>query len=376
MKNVKRFSIIVILVFFLFTLFSVVGCRDQAKAKKSQDNGAEKKENKQETGKEETKKEPKTETDAVPVQVISPTRGDISSFLLYSSNVDSEKMVDIYPLTSGIIEQINYYEGDSVKKGAVLAVLDDREASINEKKAKINYEQLKAEFERQKEIFNQNLISKEDYEKLRFRMENAMLDWKQAQLMLSYTRIKSPISGAVTKRHIKTGNKITTAQLTFSVVNVKEKIVVVNIPGQERAHLYLKQKSIISAAPLEIQGSVKRISPAIDPESGTFRVTVEISDPQNTLAVGQFVNVKIVKKVHKNVVLLTKDALIYDGGKIFVFIINEENKALKKSIKTGFEDGARVEVVEGVSDKDRVVTAGKSSLRNNTLVKIIEPIVS
>lgn len=376
MKNMKRLFIVIILIFFMFSLFSAVGCRGQAQAEKSRDNGAEKKENKQETGKEETKKGTKTETDAVPVQVISPTRGDISSFLLYSSNVDSDKMVDIYPLTSGIIEKINYYEGDPVKKGAVLAVLDDREASINEKKAKINYEQLKAEYERQKEIFNQNLISKEDYEKLRFRMENAMLDWKQAQLMLSYTRITSPISGVVTKRHIKTGNKITTAQLTFSVVNVKEKIVVVNIPGQERAHLYLKQKSIISAAPLEIQGSVKRISPAIDPESGTFKVTIEISDPKNSLAVGQFVNVKIVKKVHKNVVLLTKDALIYDGGKIFVFVINEENKALKKSIKTGFEDGTRVEVVEGVNDKDRVVTAGKSSLRNNTLVKIIEPIVS
>jgi len=363
MKKVKKFSIIIILILFMFSLFSAVGCKDQASAKKNHNDGAE-------------KKETETDTDAVPVQVISPTRGDISSFLLYSSNVDSEKMVDIYPLTSGIIEKINYDEGDSVKKGTVLAVLDDREASINEKKAKINYEQLKAEFERQEDIFNQDLISKEDYEKLRFRMESALLDWEQGQLLLSYTRITSPISGVVTKRHIKIGNKITTAQLTFSVVNVKEKIVVVNIPGQERAHLYLKQKSVISAAPLEIQGSVKRISPAIDPESGTFKVTVEISDPKNTLAVGQFVNVKIVKKVHKNVVLLTKDALIYDGGKIFVFIIDEENKALKKAIKTGFEDGARVEVVEGVSDKDRVVTAGKSSLRNNTLVKIIEPIVS
>jgi membrane fusion protein (multidrug efflux system) len=350
----------------MFTLFSAVGCRDQSQA--------EKKEDKQESGKKETKKE--TDTDAVPVQVISPTRGDISSFLLYSSNVDSEKMVDIYPLTSGIIEKINYDEGDSVAKGTVLAVLDDREASINEKKAKINYEQLKAEFERQEDIFKQDLISKEDYERLRFRMENALLDWKQGQLLLSYTRITSPISGLVTKRHIKIGNKITTAQLTFSVVNVTEKIVVVNIPGQERAHLYLKQKSVINAGPLEIQGSVIRISPAIDPESGTFKVTVDIKDPKNTLAVGQFVNVKIVKKIHKNVVLLTKDALIYDGGKIFVFIVNEENKASKKAIKTGFEDGARVEVVEGVSDKDRVVTAGKSSLRNNTLVKIIEPIVS
>jgi len=374
MKNIKKFSILIIIILFLVALFSTTGCRDQAQAEKSHDKKAEKKGDKQPKDQNGTKEE--KGTDAVPVQVINPARGDISSFLLYSSNVDSEKTVDIYPLTSGIIEKINYDEGDAVAKGAVLAVLDDREASINEKKAKINHEQLKAEFERQEEIFKQNLISKEDYEKLKFRMENALLDWKQAQLLLSYTRITSPISGVVTKRHIKIGNKITTAQLAFSVVNVKEKIVVVNIPGQEREHIYLRQKSVISAGPLEIAGSVKRISPAIDPESGTFKVTVEVKDPKNTLAVGQFVNVKIVKKVHRNVVLLSKDALIYDGGKIFVFVINEENKAVKKAIKTGFEDGSRVEVVEGVSDEDRVVTAGKSSLRSNTLVKIIEPIIS
>jgi membrane fusion protein (multidrug efflux system) len=150
----------------------------------------------------------------------------------------------------------------------------------------------------------------------------------------------------------------------------------VNIPGQEREHLYLKQKSFITAGSHDTPGSVKRISPAIDPESGTFRVTVEIKDPKNTLAVGQFVNVKIIKKIHQDVILLTKDALIYDGGKIFVFVVDKENKASKKSIKTGFEDGTQVEVVEGLTDKDRVVTAGKSSLRNNTLVKIIESIVS
>src|SRR4030042_3274255 len=77
--------------------------------------------------KPETKKDQKKETDteAVPVQVVNPYSGDISSFILFSSNIDSEKMVDIYPMTSGIIEKINHDEGDSVNKGDVLAILDD-----------------------------------------------------------------------------------------------------------------------------------------------------------------------------------------------------------------------------------------------------------
>lgn len=316
------------------------------------------------------------ETEAIPVQVVKPARGSISSYLLFSSNVDSEKMVDIYPMTLGIVETIRFDEGDWVDKGAVLAVLDDREASLNEEKSRLNYEQLKAELERQEEIFKRELISKEEYERLKFKADSALLDWKQQKLFLAYTRIASPISGQVNRRYIKVGNKVTTAQMAFSVVNTREKIAVVNIPTQERLNLFLKQKAVIMAGAKEIAGAVKRISPSVDPESGTFKVTVEVDDRDNTLAVGEFVNVKIVKKVHENVVLLTKEALVYEGGKIFVFVVDGKNNALKKEIQTGFEDGSKVEVTGGITEQDRVVTAGKSSLKSDTLVKVVEPIVS
>lgn len=325
--------------------------------------------------KPDEKKKDEKKTDAVPVQVVNPYHGDISSFLLFSSNVDTEKIVDIYPMTMGIIEEIRRDEGDKVKKGDILAVLDDREAVINEKRAQINYEQLKAELERQKAMFEKQMISKDEHEKLKFRVQTAKLDWDHNKLLLSYTRITSPISGVVSRRFIKTGNKINTSQLAFSVVEPKEKIAVVNIPGQEREHIYLKQKCVILTTPKEVDGKVKRISPAIDPESGTFKVTVDISDKKNLLAIGQFVNVKVIKKVHENVILLTKDALVYDGGKIFVYLVTEENKAFKKMIKTGFEEKNVVEVTDGLTGEEKVVTAGKNSIKNEMLVKILEPVI-
>jgi RND family efflux transporter MFP subunit len=278
-------------------------------------------------------------------------------------------------MTTGIIEKINFDEGDFVKKDAVLAILDDREASINEKKAKINYEQLKNEFERQKEIYEKQMISKEEYDKFGFNLETARLDWEQKKLLLSYTRIKTPIAGVVTKRYIKSGNRINTSQLSFSVVHTREKMAVVNIPEQEKDFVFIRQKAEITTAMHNVSGFVKRISPAIDPESGTFKVTVGVTDEKSLLAVGQFVNVKIIKKVHEDVVLITKDALLYEGGKIYVFIVKKDNKAVKKLVKLGFEEGNTVEISEGLDVKERVVTAGKSSLKNDTLVKVVEPII-
>ncbi|MCP5054335.1 MAG: efflux RND transporter periplasmic adaptor subunit [bacterium] len=343
--------------------------KSSEKADKNDKQRAGKKENQGEEDKDEKK------TDAIPVQVIAPAVGDISSFLLFSSNIDSEKVVDIYPMTYGIIRKIYFDEGQHVKKDAVLALLDDREALINEQKAGINYRNLQSEFARKKELHERNMLSKEEFERFKFNLETAQLDWKQKKLMLSYTRITTPISGVVTMRHIKEGNKINTSQLAFSVVEDKEKIAVVNIPEQEKNALFLKQKAVVFSGSQQVPGSVKRISPAIDPESGTFKVTVDVSDKEGIFAVGQFVNVKIIKKVHKDAILVTKDAIVYEGGKVFVFVVNKENKAMKKSVKLGFEEGNRVEVLEGLDPNEQVVTAGKSSLQNDTLVKIVKPVI-
>ncbi len=311
-------------------------------------------------------------TDAVPVQIVKPTRGDISSFLLFSSNIDAEKIVDIYPMSSGIIRKILRDEGDKVRKDDALAILDDREAVINEKRAHINYKKLTNEFERKKLIFEKQMISKEEFDSLKHQMDTAKLDWEQNKLLLSYTRITTPISGVVTKRFFKEGNKVSTSQLAFSVVQNKEKIAVVNIPEQEKDNLFLKQKTVIICGKKEVPGFVKRISPAIDPDSGTFKVTVHVNDKEDGLSVGQFANIKIIKKVHKNVMILSKDALIYEGGKVYIFVLDKENKAFKKEIPLGFEEGDRVEVTDVLKDSDRVVTAGKSSLKNETLVKVVE----
>lgn len=375
--KMKRFFILLCtlgLVLFAMNC-SKPGAQDTKKDKKEQSADKEgKKKNADSKHKKKDGKEDK-KTEAVPVQVVAPKVGDISSFLLFSSNVDSEKVVHVFPMTYGIITGINLDEGQHVKKNGVLAVLDDREATIAERKADINYKNLKAEFERKKEIYERKMLSREVFERLKFNMQTAKLEWDQKKLMLSYTRITSPIAGVVTRRYIKTGNKINTSQMAFTVVQDKEKIAVVNIPEQELHALFIKQKAEIYSGKMKTFGKVKRISPAIDPDSGTFKVTVDVNDTEGIFAVGQFVNVKVIKKVHNNVILLTKDAIVYEGGRMFVFVVNKDNEAIKKPVHLGFEEGNRVEIVKGLEKGDQVVTAGKSSLKNKTLVKVVEPIV-
>jgi RND family efflux transporter MFP subunit len=312
------------------------------------------------------------DTDAIPVAVVMPKKGDISSFLLFSSNVDSEQTVDVFPMTSAIVTHIYFDEGDRVNRDSVLAQLDDREASINEEKSKNTFLQLENEFLRQTKLYETKMISKEEYERLKFNLEQARLDWQQKKLFLSYTKITSPIQGILTKRNIKTGNRVNLSEIAFSLVNNQEKIVVVNIPEQEKNSVFLKQKAFISADGKDITGFVKRISPAIDFTSGTFKVTVAVLDSSNHFMIGQFVNVKIINKTRHDVILLHKNALIYDGGNVYVFTVDSADLAFRKKVELGFDNGVEAEIMNGIDLQAKVVTAGKSSLKNQAKVKIVE----
>jgi len=309
--------------------------------------------------------------ESIPVEIARPKIADISSFLIFSSNIDSEGVVEIYPQSSGVIVEIFFDEGDKVQKGAVLAKIDDREAFLTEAKSRLNYEQLRQEFSRQKELFAQNLISTDTFERLQFNLEKARLDWETARLNLSFTRIVAPISGLVSKRYIKTGAKVSPAQPAFKIIQNLEKIAVVNIPESERSSIYLKQPALIISGELEIPAEVSRISPAIDSESGTFKTTLAVKDEQNRLAIGQFVNVRIIKKVHRNVLAVPKEALLFDEGNVFLFVVDNQLIAHKVKVKTGFEEGNLVEVESGLKSDAQVVVAGKNSLKEGSKVKII-----
>ena len=309
--------------------------------------------------------------DAVPVQVVVPQRRDIRAYMLFSSNVDSEQVVSVYPLAAGIVDRILADEGQRVAKGQELARLDDREMVIREARSKVNYEQSRQELARQKPIFEQKMISQDEYDKLKLKVEQARLDWEQDKLMLSYTRITSPIAGVVSKRLIKAGNKVGTTDHAFTVISPEDKIVVVNAPEQEMGAVHLGQEGVVTAGDQSLSARVIRKSPAVDPESGTFKITLGLDDPQGLLAVGQFVNVRVVRDVHAKALLVSKDALIFEGGKAYVYVARE-GKASRREIRSGYEDGGWMEVVEGLADGDQVVTAGKSALKEGSQIRVVE----
>jgi membrane fusion protein (multidrug efflux system) len=314
-----------------------------------------------------------SQADVIPVEVTTIKRGLISDFILLSTNLETEKMASVYSRVQGLVENIAAEEGDNVKKGQVLMTLEADEYVLAEEKARLTYQSQKSDFDRMAAMFEQNLLSKEEFEKAKFTLGGLEVDWKQAKLNLSYTRIKTPIAGVVGDRLIKPGDRIQPTAKLFTVINTTEMIAVVYAPEKQMGHVVKNQRAYITSDHLagqEYEGWIKRVSPVVDPQSGTFKITIGVKNKNKILKSGMFVNTHIITATHENAVLIPKTAIVYENEQLSVYVV-KDSIANKVALKVGFQDHEKIESLEGIEEGDQIIVVGQAGLKDKTKVRIV-----
>ncbi|WP_201327028.1 efflux RND transporter periplasmic adaptor subunit [Thermotomaculum hydrothermale] len=311
---------------------------------------------------------------AVPVKVEKLKIGDISSFILSSSTIQAEYSVDVVVETSGIVEKIFYDEGDNVKKGDVLAVVNYEELKLTKDKKYMAYLDAKKKFERTKNLFEKKLVSKEDYDKAEFTLKQSEIDYKDAKVKFDKSMIKAPFDGVITERYITLGQYVSPSQKAFSIVNTKILKAIVYIPEENVSKLKKGQRVVLESDTInkDFEGKVEKISSVVDPESGTVKVTVRVK-PDKDIRPGMFVNVKIITDTKHNVLLVPKKAVIYQNDRKYIFVVDRDTKKVKKvELKTGYENKDYFECLnKGFSEKTLVVVAGQNTLKDGDKVRVI-----
>lgn len=310
----------------------------------------------------------------IPVEVTPLTRGEISSYLLFNSTLETEQMADVYSRIQGVVENIYVEEGDRVSNNKPLLQIEQEEYILAEQKAHLAYDTQKSEFDRFQALQDKNLISEEEFDNARLVLRQAELDWKQAKLNLDYTIIRSPIDGVIGERFVKIGDRVQTTTRLFVVSNPREKVVKVYVPQDELPKTYLDQKVIIRSDVFpdeQFQGWVKRISPIVDPTSGTFKVTAGVRDPNNNLRPGMFVSVRLIVDVRANTLLIPKTALIYENERTYFFVVDSDT-VRKFELMKGFEDAEKVEILNSIPETSKIVVVGQGGLKEGSRIKILK----
>jgi membrane fusion protein (multidrug efflux system) len=312
--------------------------------------------------------------DRAPVKVISVGTGMISSYITSSTTVDTEQHVEVFSKATGTCDSVLVEEGDKVKKGQTLAVLDNSQAKLAEIQARTNRDKLAASLKRADQMFNDELLSKEEFDDIRYRFESASAEWEMAKIRLEDTVITAPISGTIAQKNVKEGMYVTLAISLFRIVDFDSLIAIIFVPELEMSNLEIGQNVTVTADALpgkEFEGKIKRISPVVDPSSGTIKVTVDLSENSAELVPGVFIRARIVVDTHENVIILPKRALVKKEDRSCVFIVKDDI-AHESELSTGYADGENVEVLSGLAAGDLVVIDGQTRLRNGTSVRIID----
>jgi membrane fusion protein (multidrug efflux system) len=312
--------------------------------------------------------------EGVPVKVETVKTGMISSYLLYSSTVESEESVDIYPQVAGLVKEIKVEEGQFVNAGDELIHLEDDEAKLSVADAEVRFRKLETDFKRAEEMHGRKIIPNQEFETRRYELKQTEIAWERAKLMLANTAVKSPISGVVADRVVKLGDRVAPSTKLCSVFNMNNLIVKVFVPGREVQSLAAGQPTMLTSDFLpgaKFRGQIKRISPVVDPSSGTFKVTVEVVGGEGTLKPGMFVNAHIVTATHEDAVIVPKSAVVYDDGLPYVFVA-QDTVAERVRLDVGFSDGEKMEVRSGVKQGAQIVVVGQNGLKDKARIRAVK----
>jgi len=308
---------------------------------------------------------------SIPVEAKPVGRGDIAVSLQTYTTIEAERHVDVIARSQGLVTGIFVEEGDRVEEGQPLAQLDQDELKLQVQEREVNTLSMKANYERAADLVAKELLSTQEFEQTKFQYETAKTQLETAKLNLEYATIRSPFSGIVTDRLIEVGNLVNANTAVFRAADFDPLLARIFIPERQIQQVKkgLSVRIGTEGSEAAFTGRVRMISPIVDPESGTVKVTVEIRDRTGTMRPGVFATVNIITEVHENVVRIEKRALVAEAEGSFAFLFNGGN-AKKVRLELGDDEDEWVEVTSGLAEGDSIITVGHEGLRNGAPVRI------
>ncbi|HEX2162553.1 MAG TPA: efflux RND transporter periplasmic adaptor subunit [Thermoanaerobaculia bacterium] len=309
---------------------------------------------------------------AVPVEVVALATGPIEQVLRYSTNLEAEDEVAVYSQAARRVVALNVEEGAEVSRGQVLLRLQDDEQRNRLARATAELDRARREYERQKRLFANQLISEQAFNDATHQIEQLELAEADARRELSYTTVVAPISGTITRRLVGLGDHVTPNQHLFDLVDFDSIVARVYVPEKELPLLADGLSARIAAPSLARtwSGRVERLSPVVDPQSGTVKVTVAIPR-QEGLRPGMYVDVQLVTDVREDALLVPKRALVYDRDQVFVYRMGEDRKVERIYLEAELEDERfLLPAGDRLAAGDKVVIAGQAALKPGALVRL------
>ncbi|HBK06175.1 MAG TPA: multidrug transporter subunit MdtA [Acetobacteraceae bacterium] len=334
---------------------------------------------------------------AAPMTIVPEVvgKGDIGINLNALGTVTSLATVTIRTQISGYLMQVDFKEGDEVRKGDLLAQIDSRpyEAALAQAKGQLARDEAmlkgaQVDLARYQGLAAQNAVPHQTLDtqialvaQNQGTVEADRATVKSAEVNLQYCRIVSPLDGRVGLRLVDQGNYVTPGDANGLVVITQLKPISVLFPVPEdnlqaiskriRAGAVLPAAAYDRSAATKIaDGALQTFDSQIDPTTGTIKLRAQFSNEDEALYPNQFVNVRLLLDTHKDVTTISTAGIQRGVPGTFVYLVNADNTVSVRPVKLGVTDGDRVEVISGLAPGDRIVIDGADKLRDGAKINV------
>ena len=355
--------------------------------------------------------------DAVPVSVELAARGLISNSIGSTANLRARREVEVATQVAGLVTAVKAEEGDFVRAGQILCSLDDRDlridlelaqqrlaqtkiqleaANIRRDQAEAKLRNKREELERNERALSQGLLAEsevavqrhdiEDIEhdlrvvdstvrENRFRQDELEAEIRKVQLQISHTSITAPFAGRITERKVELGQSLRAAEGILRIAAFSPLYADVHLAERDSREAKAGQPATIRLGTLGgvvARGLVERVSPVVDEQTGTVKVTVRFDPPDPGFRPGAFVHVDIETSTDSDAVLIPRQAIIEEDGELFVAVVGEDGTASRVAVELGYQNDTEVQVRSGVREGETVVVAGQGRLKDGDVTRVVD----
>lgn len=346
---------------------------------------------------------PKNVDPELPVVGVEPVKTEnVNIYGDYVGRINAHQFVEVRARVEGYLQDMLFDEGTYVEKGQTLFIIDPRlyKAEVESAKARLNKakaQALKAErdLNRIKPLYEENAASQLDldnavaaYESSHADVVIGEADLTQAEMVLSYTSVQSPISGYISERNVDIGTlvgpggksllatvvKTDTVRIDFSMTALdylrsKERNVNIGQSDSTRNWDSYVTVTLADGSEYPYKGIVDFADPQVDPQTGTFSVRAEMPNTDRELLPGQFTRVKMLLDVRENAVVAPTRALEIEKGGAYIYVIRPDSVAERRYVEIGPEIGNNTVIERGLSQGENIVVEGYHKLNPGMKVK-------
>lgn len=308
----------------------------------------------------------------IPVKTMSVLASSEAGTLTYVGTIEESSGSQLSFSSIGTVSQVLVDEGQGVRRGQALAVLDKTTAQSSYDMAKSTLSQVQDAYDRLKALYDKGSLTDVKWIEIQTKLTQAQAGEKIAAKNLKDCILRAPFDGYISERKVDEGNNVMPGIGCFKLVKIDRVKVKISIPEKEISTINKGQEVNFTVSALgdkSFTGKVSEIGVQADLISHTYDVRLELANPGRVLLPGMVCNATMASR-SRQATIIPQDAVKIDGSDTFVWIA-KGNKAEKRIVSTGGVSKDGVIITDGLAEGEDVIISGQDYVSEGTKIKVL-----